>query len=167
MRIARIDEALERCDEHLSETSAYGTEIESLLTYSILFLMCAEFEHAIEVVLQEKCSSVADPSINAFFKSCVTAVFRSVGSSELSGLLSRFGPVYKASFTRTTSENPVPVTFYNNIVINRHRVAHSVGSNATFREAKQFYEEGHVVLDFFRNSLLSTGLDDAGEVEPT
>jgi hypothetical protein len=167
MRIARIDEALERCHEHLSETSAYGTEIESLLTYSILVLMCAEFERAIEVVLQEKCLTVADPSISAFFKSCVYAVFRSVGSSELAGLLNRFGPIYKVSFTRSASDNPIPVTFYNNIVINRHRVAHSVGSNATFREAKQFYEEGHVVLDFFRKALLSTGIDDAAEAEPT
>jgi len=159
MRIARIDEALERCVSHLSITSAYGTEIEGFLTYSILVLMCAEFENAIEAALQEKCSSVSDPSISAFFRSCVGAVFRSVGSSELAGLLNRFGSSHKESFVRHTNDNPVAVTFYNNIVVNRHRVAHSVGSNATFREAKQFYEQGHVVLDFFRNALLSTGID--------
>ena len=68
MRIARIDEALEKCHEHLSATSTYGTEIESLLTYSILVLMCAEFENAIEAALQEKCSSISDPSISAFFR---------------------------------------------------------------------------------------------------
>ena len=160
MRIVRIDETLEKCHEHLSSTSAYGTEIESLLTYSVLVLMCAEFENAIEAVLKEKCSSVADPSIGAFFESCVSAVFRSVGSSELAGLLNRFGPFHKASFTRSTNDNPVPVTFYNNIVINRHRIAHSTGTNATFREARQFYEEGHVVLDFFRDALLSEAIEE-------
>ena len=155
MRIARIDETLEKCDEHLSATSTYGTEIESLLTYSVLVLMCAEFEMAIEAALQEKCSSVSDPSINAFFRSCVDAVFRSVASSELAGLLNRFGPIYKQSFTQKANDDPITITFYNNIVVNRHRVAHSIGSNATFREVKRFYEEGHMVLDFFRNALLS------------
>jgi hypothetical protein len=159
MRIVRIDETLEKCHEHLSSTSAYGTEIESLLTYSVLVLICAEFENAIEAVLKEKCSSVADPSISAFFKSCVSAVFRSVGSSELAGLLNRFSSFHKASFTRSTIENPVPVTFYNNIVVNRHRIAHSMGTNATFREVRQFYEKGHIVLDFFRDALLSETID--------
>lgn len=32
MRIVRIEQTLERCEEHLSSSSAYGTEIESLLT---------------------------------------------------------------------------------------------------------------------------------------
>ena len=159
MRIVRLDETLEKCHEHLSITSTYGTEIESLMTYSVLVLMCAEFEKTIEDILREKCASVADPSISAFFQSCVTAVFRSVGSSELAGLLNRFGPVYKASFTRSANENPIPVTFYNNIVVNRHRVAHSTGTNATFMEARRFYEEGHVVLDFFRNALLVEAAD--------
>ena len=157
MRIARIEQTLERCDEHLTAASAYGTEIESLLTQSLLVLMCAEFERAIESLVQEKCSSVTDGSIREFLGSCVGAVFRSVKSSEIAGLLNRFGPTYKESFKQKMEENPVAVTFYNNIVTNRHGVAHSEGSNATFREVKQFYEQGHVVLDFFREALLRPG----------
>jgi len=157
MRIARIDQTLEKCEQHLSAAVAYGTEIESLLTYSVLVLMCAEFEQAIEAILREKCSSVADTSIKEFFGSCVDAVFRSVRSSEMAGLLNRFGSTYKEIFNNKANDNPVSVTFYNNIVTNRHSIAHSEGSNATFREAKQFYEEGHMVLDFFRDALLTSG----------
>jgi len=155
MQIARIEQTLEKCEEHLSAASAYGTEIESLLTQSLLVLMCAEFEREIKTLVQEKCSSVTDTSIKTFFKSSVKAVFRSVGSSEVSGLLGRFSPAHQATFKQRTDENPVAVTFYNNIVTNRHKVAHFEGSNATFREVKQFYEEGHVVLDYFREALLS------------
>lgn len=157
MRIARIEQTLHTCEEHLYASSAHGTEIESLLTQSLLVLMCAEFEQTIEALVQEKCSSVADSSIKEFLGSCVGAVFRSVKSSEMAGLLNRFGPLYKEAFKQSTEENLRAVTFYNNIVTNRHGIAHSQGSNVTFREVKQFYEEGHVVLDFFREALLSTG----------
>lgn len=162
MRIARIEQTLERCEEHLSTTAAYGTEIESLLTHSLLVLMCAEFEQKIESLVKEKCTSVTDTSIKEFVGSCLDVVFRSVKSTEIAGLLNRFGTTYKAAFNLKTEENPRAVTFYNNIVINRHVVAHSAGSNATFRDVKQFYEEGHVVLDFVREVLLPNG-DDAVE----
>ena len=156
MRIIRIDQTLERCEEHLSSSFAYGTEIESLLTQSILVIMCAEFEQAIEDLVQQKCSSVEDGSIKEFLGSCVSAVFRSVKSSEIAGLLNRFGPSYKEAFKQKTDDNARAVTLYNNIVTNRHGVAHSEGSNATFREVKQFYEEGHVVLDFFQQALMQS-----------
>jgi len=157
VRIARIEQTLEECEQHLYASSAYGTEIESLLTQSLLVLMCAEFEQTIEALVQEKCSSVADASIKEFLGSCVGVVFRSVKSSEMAGLLNRFGSPYKEAFKQKMEENSVAVTFYNNIVTNRHAVAHSEGSNATLREVKQFYEKGHVVLDLFREALLSTG----------
>ncbi len=47
------------------------------------------------------------------------------------------------------------IQYYNNIIVNRHGVAHSDGSRITFQDAVQFYEEGHIVLDFFREVLLS------------
>lgn len=159
MRILRIEQTFEKCEEHLSSSLAYGTEIESLLTQSILVIMCAEFEQAIENLVQEKCSTIDDASIKNFLGSCVDAVFRSVKSSDIAGLLNRFGPTYKEAFKQKIDDNQKAVTFYNNIVINRHGVAHSDGSNATFREVKQFYEEGHVVLDFFKQALMQNGCE--------
>lgn len=94
------------------------------------------------------------------FSSCVSAVFRSVKSSEIAGLLNRFGGNYKESFNALTKENQRAVTFYNNIVTNRHGVAHAEGSNVTFREVKEFYEEGHVVLDFLQEALFSRSEND-------
>jgi len=156
MRIDHIEETLEKCTEHLSSASAYGTEIESLLTQSLLVLMCVEFERKIKALVQEQCSSVTDTSIKVFIISCVGVVFRSAGSGEMAGLLNRFGSTHKEAFNQKTKENQRAVTYYDNIVTNRNRIAHSEGSsNATFQEVKRFYEEGHVVLDYFREALLS------------
>lgn len=153
MRLARIDQTLEECEKHLSSTKAFGTEIENLLTRSLLVLICAEFEQKIEAIVQEKCATIPDRSLREFVGSCVGAVFRSVRSSEIAGLLNRFGGTYKEIFKQKADANQVAVTFYNNIVTNRHGVAHSDGGNATFLEVKDFYEKGHVVLDFFREAL--------------
>src|SRR6266568_7812149 len=100
MRIARIDQTLEQCENHLSSTSAFGTEIENLLTGSLLVIICAEFERKIESIIQEKCATINDLFLRQFIDSCVGAVFRSVKSSEIAGLLNRFSPDYKESFNQ-------------------------------------------------------------------
>jgi hypothetical protein len=154
MRISRIDQTLQACEEHLSSASAFGTEIEMLLTQSLLVLICSEFEQKIENIVQEKCAIINDVALREFIGSCVDAVFRSVKSSEIAGLLNRFGPEYKGAFKRKTEEDPVSVTFFNSIVTNRHCVAHSTGSNVSFNDVKEFYEKGHIVLDYFRDVLM-------------
>jgi hypothetical protein len=161
MRLARVDQTLEECEVHLTATGSFGTPIENLLTRSLLVLMCAEFEQEIERSLEERFQSIQDAPVREFLASSVDAVFRSVKSSEMSGLLKRFGSTYKERFNAKADANPVAVTYYNNIVTNRHGIAHTQGGNVTFKEAKAFYEEGHVVLDFFREALLSEGVQAA------
>lgn len=80
MRLLRINQTLELCESHLTSTNAQGTEIEVLLTRSLLVLICAEFEQTIESIIQERCSSIGDDSVKEFIGSCVDAVFRSVRS---------------------------------------------------------------------------------------
>lgn len=165
MRIARIDQLLESCEEHLSSTKAFGTEIESLLTQSLLVLMCAEFEQAIKSIVEQKCATITDAAVREFIGSCTGQIFRSVKSGEIAGLLGRFGSDYKEAFKAEADDNQLAITFYNNIVTNRHVVAHSGGSSVTFGDLKQFYEQGHLVLDFFQNSLLIPSSKTAAEPE--
>ena len=157
MRLARVDQTLEVCEVHLTETGSFGTPIENLLTRSLLVVMCAEFEQEIERTLDERFQTIQDASVREFLASSVDAVFRSVKVNEIAGLLNRFGGTYKERFNAKADANPVAVTYYNNIVTNRHEIAHRQGGNVTFQEAKTFYEGGHVVLDFFREALLSEG----------
>ena len=155
MRIARIDETLDVCQHHLNSSGTFGTQIESLLTYSILVIMYAEFEQNIESILQEKCASIGDGSIRSFVESCLRLVSRNIRVGELAGLLGRFGDLYKTRFNEKCSDNPRARDSYSSIITNRHATAHSSGSTASFLEVKGFYEEGHIILDFFRETLLS------------
>ena len=155
MRIARIDETLDVCEHHLHSSGTFGTQIESLLTYSVLVIMYAEFEQNIETILQEKCASIDDGAIRAFVESCLRLVSRNIRVGELAGLLNRFGDEHKSKFNDKCADKPQARDSYSSIITNRHATAHSTGSNASFQEVKRFYEEGHVVLDFFRETLLS------------
>ena len=154
MRLPRIDITLEICENHLTETESFGTQIEILLTYSLLVIIYAEFEQRINYIVQEKFDVIE----NECLRGSIGNVSR-ILSGALGDLLERFGPELKPNFRSIISAsqaNQRAETFYNNLITNRNDTAHAGGSNLTFRDVKLFYEEGHVVLDFFRDSLLST-----------
>ncbi|MEW6350355.1 MAG: HEPN domain-containing protein [Thermodesulfobacteriota bacterium] len=154
MRIPRIDQLLDDCENHLSSTGSTGTEIEYLLTRSVLVLICAQFEEKIRATIREKCDTVDDESLRTFLDSCVRAVFRSLKVDEMGSLLNRFGSNHKENFKERISVNPQAVTLYNNLVTNRHQVAHADRLHMSLHEVKGFYEQGHIILDFFREALL-------------
>lgn len=161
MRVARIDRALEDCEIHLSSTESFGTPIERLLTYSLLVVIYAEFEQTINSLVQQRCDFIEDESLKNLVSECLGSISR-IQSGDIGDLLKRFGDDRKASFrsdVMATQANQRAETFYNNLITNRHDTAHSLGSNLTFENVKQFYEEGHVVLDFFREALLAYDAD--------
>ena len=157
MQVARIDTALSDCENHLVNTSSQGTQIERLLTYSLLVVIYAEFEQMMKSIVQEKCDLIADESLRELVRKCLGNVSR-IQSGDIGDLLKRFGEDRKTAFRSkidATTDNQKAETFYNNLITNRHDTAHSIGSNLTFDEVKRFYLPGHVLLDFFREALLS------------
>lgn len=159
MRVARIDIALEDCEDHVIATNSRGTQIERLLTYSLLVVIYSEFEQIMNSIVQERCNLIADESLRELVRGCLGNVSR-IQSSHMGDLLERFGEDRKTAFKAkisATAASQRAETFYNNLITNRHDTAHSIGSNLTFEEVKRFYLEGHVVLDFFRETLLSAG----------
>lgn len=153
MKLQRIDDAVEACRVHLDKSEAWGSEVESYLTRYLLVLMCASFEEEIKRLAIDRSIRSNDNGVVAFVTSAVGQVFRSVRTSEIAGLLGRFGLSAKESFQKEMQSSPRAETFFNNIVVNRHDTAHSSGANISFRELVQFYEEGHVVLDVVKRSL--------------
>lgn len=156
MKISVIDQAIKKCEEHIKNSHASGTEIESMLTRAILVLACSAFEEEIKKMIEKRADVLNDPVISKFLKSCVSAVFRSTKSNELAGLLNRFGPQFKERFQLRTKGHDREVTFYNNIVTNRHSVAHTQNVNMTFSELQKAYNEGHVILDWLQDTLNET-----------
>lgn len=165
MRLARIDQAIEACQDHLESRGAMGTEIEAYLTRYLLILICASFEEEIESLISERAARSNDPGLESFVRSAVGQVFRSLKTSEITGLLKRFGRDYKERFRQELSNNERAATFFNNIVANRHDTAHSAGSNVSVAELVRFYDEGHLVLDAVKAALDLGGGVIAGRTE--
>ena len=153
MRIRRIDDAIERCRKHLSAAEAVDKEVEVLLAQSLLILVCAEFEKKFRALIMERCSSVTDKPVNEYIGSYTQTILRSLQLDAISGTLARFGPMHKEEFMRRRGEDKQAEQMYISIVADRNRVAHGEGSDATLEDVKQYYEGGHVLLDYFKDAL--------------
>ena len=156
MRIPRIDDAIERCGRHISTAEAIDKEVEILLAQSLLILICAEFEKKFRALIMERCSSVTDKPVNEYIGSYTQTIFRSLQINAISDTLARFGPMHREEFKRRRDENKQAETMYSSIVADRNKVAHGEGSDATLKDVKQFYEGGHVLLDYFKGALFWT-----------
>ncbi len=153
MRILRIDEALEKCEAHLSLGEAVEAEVQSLLAQSLLILIYAEFERKVRELIRARCQYVADDSVRGFLDSCAESVFRGLKIGEIAGLLNRFGTPHKEVFNQHLEQNQRAQNMYDSILNNRHKIAHGEGSAVTFGDVKQYYEHGHCVLDYLRDAL--------------
>jgi hypothetical protein len=147
MKLVAIDQAIESCNNHLTQCKAKGTEIEAYLTRYLLIFICANFEEEIEKIVINKVKKICDDSLISYVESSLSQIFRSIKTGEISGLLNRFGSQYKDKF-QTMASGSQEETYFNNIVINRHMTAHSSGPNITFDELVLHYEKAHVILDY-------------------
>jgi hypothetical protein len=109
--------------------------------------ICAAFEEHIEGLVNGRAAKSADTFLAAFVRSAMSQLFRSIKTSEIAGLLGRFGDEHRVRFNTEMKQNERAETFFNNLVLNRHGTAHKAGSDLTFREVVSFYSEGHSVLD--------------------
>lgn len=155
MRIPSIERILVVCADHLEATHSYGTAIETLLTYALVIRLYAEFEQQIQVALAEKSGSIATAAARAAFEAQVKDHDRGIRVRNLSELLASFGAAHRANWAARLAENPRAVTDYGLIVAKRHETAHSAETIANFREVRDWYESGHIVLDFFRETLFA------------
>lgn len=156
MSLPSVDHVIGACKSHIHEAELQGSEMESYLADYLLVVVCAAFEEEIERLIQDRIRKSKDKSLESLCMSCISAVFRSVKSSEIAGLLNRFGEEYKTLFASKLKDNEAAVSRFNNIVINRHKVAHSEGSNMTFEEVVRSYSEGSLVLNALSETLDAT-----------
>lgn len=162
MKLNRIDHAIQTCKEYLDATASMGTEIEAYLTRYLLILISAVFEEEIKNIVAKRAALVKDTAVTAFVNSASRNLLRSIKTSEISGFLKKFGPDYKSDFSNKITNTRAEECF-NTIISNRHITAHTSGSNMTFNELVQFYEEGHKVLDELVEVLMGNSL--GGEIK--
>ena len=147
MRSHDIDRALALCGNHLQVTKSLNTEIESLLAIAILVRMYAEFELFVKNEFEEEALSMG------WSRERARNLFRGMLSSQLSDGLSLLGDDRKTSFDARASGQQGTVSLYNNVIGNRHHVAHGPGARVTVQEVGSFCKEGHTALDWFREAL--------------
>jgi len=147
MKLNRIDLAIEVCKAHLDASKAFGMAIESYLAQYLLVLICATFEEKIESLIIERAGRSGDTELKSFVRSAVDQIFRNPKTSDIGGILNRFSTAYKDAFREEIKSNLQAETSFNNIITNRHKIAHSSGSNMTFAELVESYEEAHTIFD--------------------
>ena len=152
MKLDRVEMTIEVCQEHLTNsTSSFRPQIENFLTQHLLIIIYAEIEKAMKEMIIAQARDRCSDDFQTFIQSCLNATFRSMKSSELAGLLKRFGTARKQRFLELVDDRAR--TEYDSIVENRHNTAHGSGSNLTFREAVEFYRRGLSVIESLSTAL--------------
>lgn len=147
MNIYKIESAIDVCKEHLDQTGAYGTEIESFLTRYLLVLISSCYEEELEKIFLERVNNCEDVFLIEFFKNDIPNRMKSVGISKLSEFISKFGNEYKQKFLIDISPTR-EATLYGNLIKNRHLVVHETQPIAmTFNEVINAYRESNIILD--------------------
>lgn len=151
--LERVDAMIEVCQKHLANTGAAGTAVEAYLTQQFLILFSAEIEQEIERILSQKAREQCSGEFSSYVQASLSQVFRSTKTSDIAGLLGKFGAEYRARFQDLL--DPRAETAYNNLIVNRHQVAHDSGSNLTFSEAVDSYRKGMSVLECLTAAIQS------------
>ena len=157
MRLDRIDKALKDCGDHLASTGTSNPEIEYLLTSSILVIIYAEFELKVRAIVEDRAATVVDSDIGNFIVEATPNVLRGIRIGQLADFLGKFRPEYKAYFESRLLSDSIAKQYYDNLITHRHSTAHSTGSVVTLNDVKAFYARGHLILDYFQETLSSQG----------
>jgi hypothetical protein len=118
--------------------------------------MCSTFEEEVKHLIDDRTSAIEDEPLRTFFAECVNAVLRGLKTGDIGDFFKKFGPQYKQSFRDKLKDKERAETFFNNIVTSRHGIAHTTNLNTTFQELVVFYEESHIILDAFKQTLKET-----------
>ena len=155
MDFPEISDQLEKTRQHLQTTRSFGTEVESYLTNSLLITIYAEFEGRIKTIINTFLNSNFSSKYNgSFFIPYVENLVRRLKTSELSeNILSKLGPDFVKNFKQKINNNQHCESAYNNIIINRNKIAHGEGSNITFRELEESYPKSLVILEFLDETI--------------
>jgi hypothetical protein len=150
-----ISDQLEKTKQHLQTTSSFGTVVESYLTNSLLIAIYAEFEGRIKTIINAFVNSNFSSKYNgSFFIPYVENLVRRLKTSELTeNILSKLGPDFVKNFKQKINENQNCESAYNNIIINRNKIAHGEESNITFRELEESYPKSLVILEFLDETI--------------
>ena len=157
MKIFKIDDLIDVCRANTGSPGMVREEVEEILVHALLVSMCAEFERILKELLDDRCSTVDDPVVYEYATSYSSAAFASPSPQNIGDAVSRFGDTCREKFARLRSEDSGAWEAYRSIVTNRNHVAHGRPVQVTMSDVEEYYENGHVVLDWFKEALWVNG----------
>jgi len=152
MKLVNVESAIKLCKEHLDNTGAKGTEIESILTKYLLVHICGAYETEIKRMVAQRAAKAGDKELESFVRNSIKA-FRSLRMEDIRGsLLGRFSDGCRAIFDSKISGTEAEIRF-TNIVLNRHSLAHGSEINITFDELVESYYKAGKILTAIKEAL--------------
>lgn len=156
MSLARAEDALIQCREHIDAQQRKDPEIEAILARYVSAIIYAAFESEIRAAVSMRASLNGQDARQAnFAKKASERLVRSIKLSELSGLAGWFHLDCKNSFVDRLDEESK--TAWDSILLNRHDVAHDGEgghvSNLTYEDVERFYPKAKSVITVFVASL--------------
>ena len=102
-------------------------------------------------IADQRAQRSTDPAIHAFVTVAGERILRSVRKDKLSAFVGLFGSTYKDEFNARLDEREV--TVYNNVVLQRHAVAHRGGGAVSFSDLREAIDAANNILDSMENAL--------------
>ena len=156
MKILKIDDLIDVCRTQTGAGEILEKEVEKMLVHALLINMCAEFERILKELVDERCLEASDPGVCEYALSFSEAAFSSPSPKNIGDTVKRFGDASDTKFKGLRSEDREAReawAAYGSIVTNRNHAAHGRPVQVTMDDVEEFYETGHVVLDWFEAAL--------------
>jgi len=163
MKFLAIEEPIATVAHHLNSTGQTNTEVENYLVAYLVVRAYSEFENRIRVLIARRCALTEDTHLKNFaqrYAKCGTEENqfekdRSSGKIRLGDLadtLKAFGPDYCQAF-RDKTENTKAHLAWDQIINNRHNIAHQSPLGLTLEELSTAYKHSLPILDAFAEAL--------------
>jgi hypothetical protein len=161
--LLRTNAAVQDCERHLTDSGAFGTEIESYLTQYLLVILCADVQQEMYRLSEERALIANDAALSSFIAASSRKLLRSVRKSEIAGFIEMFGAGCKAKLDNQLDE--AEISIYSNAVGLRHDVAHKFGSSISFLDLKKAVAIAEKLLTATANSLVVASLPSTTKTE--
>lgn len=151
MDFPRTDAALAVCKLHLDATNSRNTEIESYLVGYLLATIYAEFEQKMRAIVCKRVERAGDQHVHNFAISTMKVVMKTINVSGIKGIIGYLDSASKQTLGDCIDDTTQAA--YDNIINNRHGVAHASGSNMTFAELEATLPGAKAVIELAADAL--------------
>ena len=150
--LLKTSDALEKCKEHLQDTKSLDSPIATYLAQYLSIIFCAEMEetikHLFNQAVKNRSNQLSDSELQEFINNQLKKLKHSgLKKGELADYVKTFSEQAKEKFNNQLENKDSEITAYNNMIINRHSVAHtSQVSQFSFLELKKAVESANKIL---------------------